>query len=229
MSYATTANRANPLAALGAMGIPAAVGALLVVGLAVTATIPDEDTPFEGFTVKVDPIEPPPPQPVDKATPDTSSKPAPDPVEQYTPAPRPTGPIDLGMTDVGPTNLPGTGAGLGDIGTIDLGGVDLRPGPSFDPVDASPRGDPGSWITVDDYRSSWIAREYTGTAGFTLNLDASGRVTGCTITRSTGHDALDNATCSLLTKRARFTPARNSSGEAVAGRFSSTVRWQIPD
>ena len=40
---------------------------------------------------------------------------------------------------------------------------------------------------------------------------------------------LDEATCELVTRRARFDPAKNNQGRAVAGNYSSAVRWQLPD
>lgn len=227
MNYASTANRANPMAALGALGVPAAVGAVLIVGLAVTAAIPEKDKPLTGIFVKVDPIEEPPePTPKTQTTRETTTTQVP----EYRPTPRPDSPIDLGVIDTGTlTTLPDLTKGIGDLGPIDMGIPEVRPTPSFAPVAASPRGNPGGWISTDDYRTSWINRGFEGVAGFTLSLDVSGRVTDCAITRSTGHTVLDTATCDLLKKRARFEPARGTSGEPVAGRFSSTVRWTIPE
>jgi protein TonB len=54
-------------------------------------------------------------------------------------------------------------------------------------------------------------------------------VTGCTITRSTGHAPLDAATCELVTKRARFDAARDTSGRAAAGQYKGSITWQIPE
>ena len=55
-----------------------------------------------------------------------------------------------------------------------------QPGPSalptFAAVTPKPRGNPGAWVTVNDYRSSWINREMTGTARFKLDIGATGRV-----------------------------------------------------
>ncbi|MCH2487931.1 MAG: energy transducer TonB, partial [Erythrobacter sp.] len=99
-------------------------------------------------------------------------------------------------------------------------------GPS---VGAKPRNDPTAWISTDDYRSSWINREMTGTARFRLEIAANGRVTKCTITGSTGHAPLDQATCRLLEQRAKFQPARTGSGEPIAGSYESAVRWVLPD
>ncbi|MCA0976935.1 energy transducer TonB [Qipengyuania flava] len=102
------------------------------------------------------------------------------------------------------------------------------PVPTFDPVGAKPRNDPGRWLTDRDYKSSWARRELTGDAKFQLDISRTGAVTGCRILGSTGHSELDQATCSLVTQRAKFEPARGSNGEPVAGKFVSSVRWQLP-
>lgn len=102
-------------------------------------------------------------------------------------------------------------------------------GPSFNPVAAKPRGNPGNWVTVDDYRTSWINREMVGTARFRLEVASSGRVQNCTITASSGHAELDRATCSLVTQRARFVPAKDGTGASVTGSYVSSVRWELPE
>src|SRR3546814_8691548 len=56
---------------------------------------------------------------------------------------------------------------------------------------AAPRNDPASWVTDSDYRSRWIREGLQGTAKFRLEIAASGKVSGCTITQSTGHAVLD--------------------------------------
>ena len=58
---------------------------------------------------------------------------------------------------------------------------------------------------------------------------AAGKVTGCSITRSTGHGALDAATCELVSKRARFDAARDGTGKPVAGNFTGSITWNIPE
>lgn len=230
MSYANTAGRANPLAALGALGVPAGVGAILVVGLAVTATIENDDGRTKGFFLPEErKLEPPPPPP----KPDTSERtiendaPIPQQVPDYRPNPRPDTPFTFDNSASEPIGrLPDMGEA---IGPVDFGIPDPRPTAAFDPVTASPRGNPGGWITNDDYRPVWINRGLEGTARFSLSIDASGRVTDCSITGSTGHAQLDAATCELLSRRARFEPARDTNGERVAGRYSSSVRWTIPE
>ncbi|MEO1222275.1 MAG: TonB family protein [Pseudomonadota bacterium] len=227
MSYATTARRPNPLAAIGALGVPATFGAILVVGLAVTQVIKPaipnpvgESIPDVVITPEI--IEPE----VPAAANNTSTSPTQVPVPTYS---RPDSDFDFELGTTGPIETPGGGDTGPLIGSGGLG-VTLPPiEPLLDPVAATPRGDPGNWITTADYKTSWIRRDFAGTARFTLQVDALGRVGGCTITGSTGHEALDRATCRLLEARAIFNPAKGSDGNAVAGTYSSSVNWSIPE
>ena len=205
----------------GAIILPAAPGAIFISGLAVRDIIlPPEQKPFEGITVKLPP--PPPPEEIvePKPQPDTAS----------TQVVAPELPIEIPTSDwtVKPNEqLPPIG---GEVIPFALPPIDT--GPSFGsikPAVATPRNDPGRWVTESDYRTIWINREWTGTARFSLEINASGRVTGCEITRSTGHNALDNATCQLIAKRARFRPATDASGQAVASTYSNAISWELPD
>jgi TonB family protein len=82
-----------------------------------------------------------------------------------------------------------------------------------------------SIITASDYPRDVRAE---GTARFEIIVDAAGQPQSCTITNSAGHDALDKATCNAFMKRARFTPAKDSSGQAVIGRYRGSVTWKAP-
>lgn len=225
MNYASNTRRPNPAAMLGALGIPAAIGALLVVGLAVTVVVTPEPPRPKGEMITEAPLPPPPP-PTPDANPRTNPNAAP--TTTLTPIPPRADmlPVDLGRADPVST-LPGTGD---LVGPVDFG----IPGPTpsalpFDPVGANPRGRPGTWVTNADYRPRWIREDLTGSASFRLSIDAAGKVTGCTISRSTGHAALDTATCELVTKRARFDAARDGNGKPVAGTYANTVTWAIPE
>jgi protein TonB len=226
MTYVSANRRPNAAALAGAFGIPGAFGALLIVGLAVTVTtVPTRPNP------KATPIAeiplPPPPTP----TPETKQSDATTTTTTTTTTPTPPTPfpVELGQGD--PVNtFPTTGDPV-TTGPIEYG----IPGPTpsaaslYDPVGAKAKGNPGTWVTNEDYRPRWIAEELSGTARFTLQIDARGKVTGCTITRSTGHAALDKATCDLVSKRARFDAARDGNGKPVAGSYSNSVRWSIPE
>lgn len=227
MTYASHTRRPNPAALAGALGIPVAVGALLVVGLAVTVVIAPEPPRLKGVTFTPAPLPPPPPQP-DQAKPANPNT-APTNTATTIPPRADMLPVDLGTSDP-VTALPGTGELVGGgIDPVDIGVPGPAPSASlFKPVGAAPRGNPGRWVTDRDYRPRWINEDLSGTARFALTIDAAGKVTGCTVTRSTGHAALDAATCELVTKRARFEPARDAAGKPAAGSYSGSINWEIP-
>jgi protein TonB len=102
------------------------------------------------------------------------------------------------------------------------------PPPAPPPVKLSPRGNPSAWMSDDDYPPSAIRDEAAGTAGYRLEVNEQGRVSGCTITQSTGNSALDATTCRLLTSRAKFTPGRDASGNSVGGIYPGRVTWRLP-
>lgn len=79
--------------------------------------------------------------------------------------------------------------------------------------------------TQADYPvESWVADE-TGETSFTLFVDASGAVTDCTITSSSGSQALDDKICEIAVERAEFDPATDAEGNPVAGQFETSHRW----
>ena len=93
---------------------------------------------------------------------------------------------------------------------------------------ASPRGDPGSWVTSEDYPSAPLREGAQGTTGFHVTVGPDGKVASCEVTSSSGNDQLDKATCQYVTRRARFTPAKDTDGKAMAGSYSSRVKWVVP-
>lgn len=224
MNYAAQSQRPNPAAMIGALGVPAAFGALLVAGLAVTAVVKNEPDRLKGVIIEPTPIDPPPlPEP---STPTESSS-AP---QTQTPQviTQPDAPIVLGPDPIiatGPMTLPPGNLTI-PTGPIELGITPLPPLP--DPIAASPRNAPGGWISDRDYKSRWIREGREGKARFRLEISASGRVSDCVVVGSTGHSELDLATCRLITLRARFDPAKDSSGNPVPGKYRSAVNWQIP-
>jgi protein TonB len=227
MTYVSANRRPNAAALAGALGIPGAFGALLVVSLAVTVTtVPTRPNPKATPIAEI-PLPPPPTPKPDQPTSDTKTATATQAVPHPNPPPR--FPVELGQGE--PVNtFPITGDPV-TTGPIEFGIPGPSPSPAslYDPVGVKPKGNPGKWVTNEDYRPRWIAEELSGTARFTLSIDARGKVTGCTITRSTGHPSLDTATCDLVTKRARFDAARDGNGKPVAGTYSNAVTWRIPE
>lgn len=102
------------------------------------------------------------------------------------------------------------------------------PPPRIQPKGASPRGNPASWATDNDYPTRALREERAGTTGFRVTVGADGRVSSCTVTSSSGSPDLDEATCSNVTRRARFNAATDGEGQPVAGSYSNRIRWVIP-
>lgn len=228
-----TAGRADPKALAATVGIHVAMGALLVSGLAVTGVIKDVVPPLTADPITI-PLPPPPPAPKE-VQPDPQVPPR---SEVFVPKPlvpleKPSNPgfaESEPMVNSGGMVIAPNGADLGDF-KVELPQINPEPkaSPTMKPTRPVPRGEPGSWVTTQDYRSRWVNEGLTGTARFRLSVGKDGRVTGCEITRSTGHAALDSATCSLIQRRARFTPSKDGAGNPVAGTYENAVVWRLPD
>ena len=93
---------------------------------------------------------------------------------------------------------------------------------------ARPRGSLVGLFSPDDYPSSAQSAGAEGTVRASITVGPDGRVTGCSVTQSSGNNALDNATCNIIRRRAKFTPARDSNGQAVSDTISSPpITWRL--
>lgn len=211
-------NRAGTLAAVGALHL--GVTYALVVGLAGPAWQMIEDKPFVGAQI---PLPKPPP---------VIETPAADPVVQPKSAEH-----DRTRNEVFVVNT--TNLALDDRETIlppfgegsVIGDPPLPPQPqaeTFTPKRARPIGTPGLWVTPADYPAADLRAEHEGTTRFELSIGADGKVQSCRITASSGSASLDSAACAKLIKRGKFAAATDGGGAAVAGTYSSAVRWTIP-
>lgn len=217
--------RPSPAAVTAVIGIHAAMGYALVTGLA-TDFVEEIYTGPLPATDYTEPEVVPPPPPDEKTVEPTDT------VIPPTHAPIP--PVDL-VRD--PVKLETTSALLPPIDDIILDPLPPStyvtpkptPSPGLDPVAARPRNNPANWVTTNDYPSRAIREEWEGTTSFKVTVGTDGRAQDCTITRSSGHAALDEATCAKVMKRARFKAAMDGFGEKTAGSYSGSVLWQLPD
>lgn len=92
-----------------------------------------------------------------------------------------------------------------------------------------PRNAPGSWVSSYDYPLMAMLLDEKGRSTFRANVDAAGRVSACTIIKSSGFSRLDELTCKLVTRRARFNPAMDADGKPVAGTYTQAVIWLVAD
>ena len=215
MAYAETHNSRQKIVTVSVVaGLHVVLGYVLVTGLAATGLINEIPTVFQARNIEV-PVPPPPKQEV-KAQPETASVVH---ATVITPA------FQLDQQRVA---LPELDAIVPSIPEPRVVPPAVQPETAlFQPEAARPRNNPGAWVTESDYPTQAVRLGLEGVARFTVTIGGDGRVSSCQITGSSGHDELDAATCRLVTKRARFEPARDNKGAVTSGSYSSAVRWKI--
>ena len=215
MAYADQQMSGNKIIAIVLVAlIHVAVGYALITGLAYSAV----KKAIERVTT-VDINEPPPPPP------DTPPPPQPD-----TPPPpvAPPPPINISVAPPPIQVQPNIPPPAPVIRIVPPAAPPAPPPPRFTPKGATPKGNPGSWATTDDYPSRALREEKEGVTRFTVTVSPEGRVTNCSVTGSSGTPELDDAACRAITRRARFSPATDGEGNPTTGTYSNSVRWQIP-
>jgi hypothetical protein len=88
---------------------------------------------------------------------------------------------------------------------------------------AAPTSDPGRWLTTNDYPAEMVRGNRSGVVHFRLMVDPQGKPSACVV--QTGGSDFDKLTCNLLMKRARFLPALDAKGQAIASYYSNSVIW----
>jgi periplasmic protein TonB len=221
MAYADARHTQRNLSTVAVVALlEAGLAAAVIAGLATNFNRTPPRPPVTTFDVpepKIIPPETPPQTP-----PDTRFVPERPPVQ------------DDRAFDLGPALPPFTGeiasTGEGEgIGAVAVPTPTPAPVPSFTPLKAKPRGNPASWVTTNDYPTIAIRGEQQGRTVFRVAVDAAGKVSGCTVTTSSGWPLLDAATCEKLTRRAKFEPAVDSTGAKTEGYYTGSVNWLLPE
>jgi protein TonB len=92
----------------------------------------------------------------------------------------------------------------------------------------SAKGDLRTLFGPDDYPASAQAAGAEGTSQAEITIGTDGRVIGCNITRSSGNSALDQATCNIIRRRAKYTPARDSNGNPTTDTIQTPpITWRL--
>jgi len=83
----------------------------------------------------------------------------------------------------------------------------------------------GQLFRAEDYP---LASAFSGISGLVvvrLTVGAGGGVQDCTAVRRSGHSTLDQRTCSVFTRRARFSSALDANGRPIAAPYVVAVRY----
>ena len=130
------------------------------------------------------------------------------------------------MTPVPPTPIPYTPPAQVHVEPTPPPPPPPPPAKKLEPARA--KANLASYVSDADYPASAQRNEEQGTTRFRLSVGPDGRVAECTVTGSSGSAALDAATCRIMRSRARFTPARDSSGSTTSDTVSSAIKWVLP-
>jgi len=81
-----------------------------------------------------------------------------------------------------------------------------------------------------DYPDAARRNEEQGTVRARLDIGTNGRVTSCSVTKSSGSSSLDSTTCRILKARARFTPAKDQNGNNIADSVVTPgITWRLTE
>lgn len=83
-------------------------------------------------------------------------------------------------------------------------------------------------ITFEDYPQEAMRNGEYGVISLHLQVDEAGRVRACAVTDTAKAPTLANASC-FLARRARFEPARDASGKAIAGDYRTALVFGLGD
>lgn len=242
MDYQATSPRDRAQAAAGALLVTAALGCLLIYGLAGRMVRKDDST-LAMFDARADP---PPPE---KERPDPArntrreGKAAPanlrsEPTEIV--APRPEIPLPAlppvaaapvagvgAAPSAGAADVPGPGTGAGGEGAGRGSGGDGDGDGGREADETPPRWRSGR-LRFSDFPPALADAGIGGTVGVRYLVWTDGHVTECEVTRSSGNAQIDALTCRLITERFRFRPSRDSRGRPVPALVVETHTWDVP-
>lgn len=85
---------------------------------------------------------------------------------------------------------------------------------------------PADWFGPDAYPAGALQKSGRALALYTVGID--GRVHDCRIIASSGVAEFDEATCTILTKNARLTPALDAAGKPMVSHAVLPMNWTVP-
>jgi protein TonB len=127
----------------------------------------------------------------------------------------------------GAADVPGPGTGAGGEGD-GRGGGGSGDGDGGGYADGTPPRLVRGRLRDSDYPSAAIDAGASGTVGVRYLVGVDGRVSECSVTRSSGNALLDAVTCRLIRERFRFRPSRDGDGRAVPAYMVESHSWLMP-
>ncbi|MEL6238196.1 MAG: energy transducer TonB [Pseudomonadota bacterium] len=223
MSYVDQGMTGSKLTSLIiAVGIVAGIGLAMIIGLTIdavkkeiervtTVNIEEEPPPPE------EEPEPPPEQPQEVSPPPPV---APPPPINIAPAPPPIA--------TSPTIPPPAPPALTIPPPAPVAPPAPPPAPPSKARGASPKGQ-SRWARriQENYPSRALREEVEGNVGVRVTIGPNGRVSGCSVTRSSGSSSLDDAACKGMSRYARFNEALDDAGNPTTGTYSTVIVYRL--
>jgi len=85
------------------------------------------------------------------------------------------------------------------------------------------------WIKPDDYPVAALNGRESGYVGFSVLVAPDGKAEKCDVTSPSAFADLNDLSCSLVMRRARFTPAIGADGQPAYGLFRSWASWLVAE
>jgi protein TonB len=216
MSYLDQTSRNTPRTIAAVAILHAGLGYLIVSGLAITVfKTPPRITTAEAYP---DTAEPPPSRDLPPPQRDTRAS---QPTKQIVQLPPDILTRTIDLRPIDPPARPNI-----DPGPVQPVQQD-PPKPNLTRA-AEPGGARSGWVTSEDYPPGPLREGVTGTVGISVAIGIDGRVQGCEVTKSSGNAQLDESTCRIYARRARFKPALDGEGKPTTARFADRIRWELP-
>jgi protein TonB len=83
-------------------------------------------------------------------------------------------------------------------------------------------------VTEDDYPDASKRAGEEGVTGIRVTIGTDGRVTACSVVKSSGFSRLDERACQIAQRRWRFKPA-TENGQPVEETVNRNYRWQLQE
>lgn len=93
---------------------------------------------------------------------------------------------------------------------------------------AAPIGNPGEWITTEDYPVEALQDRAEGVTSILFQIATDGSVSGCVVVGSSGFPLLDATSCAVFSARAKYRPSTDKDGKPIVSSGTQRIRWQVP-
>jgi TonB family protein len=83
-------------------------------------------------------------------------------------------------------------------------------------------------LAFTDYPTAALRAGHQGSVIIRVRIGTTGRIEGCEIVESSGHEVLDDATCRRVSGRYRYFPAIGDDGRPAGAAIMHRVAWTLP-